>query len=113
MCFPFELILRGFRDMVVCAHLLDDGSEPAEGQAVAVVARDDCRAELDDDATSVLKLVAVEESALAAGAAAGMVGDVGAIVGVPWDASVSVSAAAVLAEEDRQTAESTAVGRVR
>ena len=46
-------------------YLLDDGCEPAEGEAVAVLPGDDGAAHLDDDPPRVLQLVPVEDGARA------------------------------------------------
>ena len=46
-------------------YLLDDGCEPAEGEAVAVLPGDDGAAHLDDDPPGVLQLVPVEDGARA------------------------------------------------
>ena len=48
-----------------CTHLLDDGCEPAEGEAVAVLPGDDGAAHLDDDPPGVLQLVPVQDGARA------------------------------------------------
>ena len=46
-------------------HLLNDGGEPAEREAVAVLPGDDGAAHLDDDPPRVLQLVPVEDGARA------------------------------------------------
>ena len=56
-----ELSIMGLH----CIHLLDDGGEPAEREAVAVLSGDDGAAHLDDDPPGVLQLVPVQDGARA------------------------------------------------